>query len=176
MHASSKLESVFIEIICPNFSNLTIGCIYEHAHICNFNSNYISPLFLQKLSKQSSKQMFLLGDFNIDLVKYESFELVNSFLDTLSSIFLSPQLIFPNRISSLSTLIGNIFCHLTHTTKSISGNLAFCNCKGTAVEILYISMPLAQGWPSLKQWIKWSHRGGLISSNLAMRVGIKYFF
>ena len=109
MHASSKLESVFTEIICPNFSNLTIGCIYEHAHICNFNSNYISPLFLQKLSKQSSEQMFLLGDFNIDLVKYESFELVNSFLDTLSSIFLSPQIIFPNRISSLSTLTDNIF-------------------------------------------------------------------
>ena len=77
------LESVFIEIICPNTSNLITGCIYKHPilHIGDFNSNFISPL-LHKLSKESSKQTFLLGDFNIDLLKYESSE-----LDTLSSIF-----------------------------------------------------------------------------------------
>ena len=56
-------------------------------HIGDFNSNEISPL-LQKFLNESSKQIFLLGDFNIDLLKYESSELVNSFLDKLSSIFL----------------------------------------------------------------------------------------
>ena len=61
-------------------------------HICEFNSNYISPL-LRKLSQESSKQIFLLGDFNIDLLKSESSELDSSFLDTLSSNFLSPQII-----------------------------------------------------------------------------------
>ena len=57
MYAPSKLESVFIEVICPNSSNLIIGCIYKHPmlHIDDFNNNNISPLFLQKLSKQSSK-------------------------------------------------------------------------------------------------------------------------
>ena len=72
-------------------------------HIGDFNSNYISPL-LNKLQKESSKQIFLLCDFNIDLLKYESSELVNSFLDTLPSNFLSPQIISPVRISSLSAL------------------------------------------------------------------------
>ena len=75
-------------------------------HISDFNSNYISPL-LHKLSKESSKQIFLLSDFNIDLLKHESSELVNSFLDTLSSNFLSPPIILPTRISSLATLIDN---------------------------------------------------------------------
>ena len=56
-------------------------------HIGDFNSNDISPL-LQKFLNESSKQIFLLGDSNIDLLKYESSELVNSFLDKLSSIFL----------------------------------------------------------------------------------------
>ena len=64
-----------------------------------------------------------MGDFDIDLIKYESSELVNSFLDTLSSSFISPQIILPTRISSSSTLTDDIFCNLTHTTKSISGNL-----------------------------------------------------
>ena len=92
-------------------------------HIGDFNSDYISSL-LHKLSKESSKQIFLLSDFNIALGKYESSELVNSFLDTLTSNnFLSPQITLPTRISSWSYLIDNIFYNLTHTTKSTSGNL-----------------------------------------------------
>ena len=89
MYAPGKLESAFIEIICPHTSNLIIGCTYKHSilHICDFNSNYISPL-LHKLLKGSSKHISLLGDININLPKYESSELVNIFLDTLSSNFL----------------------------------------------------------------------------------------
>ena len=49
--------------------------------------------------------------------------LVNSFLDTLSSNFLSPQIVLPTRIFSSSTLIDNTFCNITHTAKSISRNL-----------------------------------------------------
>ena len=82
-------------------------------HIGDFNSNYISSL-LHKLSKESSKQMFLLGDFNTDLLKHESSELVNSFLDTLSSNFLSPQIILPTKTSSSSTDI-HIFIHIQYS-------------------------------------------------------------
>ena len=91
-------------------------------HVGDFSSNHISSL-LHKLSKEFSKKIFFWGDFNIDLLKYKSSELVNSFLDKLSSNFLSPQIILRTRISSSSTLIDDIFCNLTHTTKSISGNL-----------------------------------------------------
>ena len=90
-------------------------------HVGEFNSNYISPL-LHKLSKESSKKIFLLSDCNIDLPKYESSEFLNGFLDTLSSSFLSPKIILSTRISFASTP-NKIFCNLTHTTKSISGNL-----------------------------------------------------
>ena len=70
MCAPGKLESALIEIICPNSSNLIVGCIYKHPmlHIGDFNDNYISPL-LDKFGKEFSKQTFLLGDFNIDLLK-----------------------------------------------------------------------------------------------------------
>ena len=97
-------------------------------HIGDFNSNYISPV-LRKLSKESSEQIFSLSDFNIGLLKYESPELVSSFLDILFSNFLSPQIILPTRISFSPTLIDNtfcnIFCNLTPTTKSMFGNLTY---------------------------------------------------
>ena len=94
MYASGKLESVFIEILCPNSLNVITGCIYKlpMLHIGDFNSHYIF-LLLHKLSKESSKQIFSLGDINIDLRKYESSELVNNFLDTLPFNFLSPHII-----------------------------------------------------------------------------------
>ena len=54
-------------------------------------------LYYAKPSKESSKQILLLGDFNTDLLKYESSELVNSFLGILPSNFLSPQKILPTQ-------------------------------------------------------------------------------
>ena len=58
IYTPTKLESIFIEIICPNTSNLIIGCIYKHPvlHIDKFNSNYISP-FVTQTFKESSKQI-----------------------------------------------------------------------------------------------------------------------
>ena len=52
--------------------------------INEFKSDFISPLLL-KLQKESSKRIFLLGDFNIDLLKYELSDSINNFIDTLSS-------------------------------------------------------------------------------------------
>ena len=43
----------------------------------------INPLF-NKLSKEK-KQVFLLGDFNIDLLNYNDHQLTNEFLDSLAS-------------------------------------------------------------------------------------------
>ena len=67
MYAPGKLESVLTENIPPNSSHVVIGCIYKYPllRIGDFNSNYISPL-LRKISNKSSKQIFLLGDFNIN--------------------------------------------------------------------------------------------------------------
>ena len=91
-------------------------------HTGDINSDYIFPS-LHKLSKESSKQIIVLGDFDIHLLNCKSSELVKNILDTLSSHFLSPHIILPTRISSSSTLIDSIISNLIHTTKIISGNL-----------------------------------------------------
>ena len=105
-----KIESTFIEIICSKPTNVIVGYIYKHPALPtnDFTNDFISPLLL-KLQKESSKRVFLLGDFNIDLLKHEISDSVNNFIDTLSSNFLLPLIFLPTRISKTSTLIDNIF-------------------------------------------------------------------
>ena len=44
-----------------------------------FNDNYLNTL-LDKISKEN-KSVFLLGDFNVDLLKYDKHAPTNEFLD-----------------------------------------------------------------------------------------------
>ena len=98
--------------------------IYKHPtlQINDFKSDFISPLLL-KLQKESSKRIFLLGDFNIDLLKYELSDSINNFIDTLSSNFLLPHILLPTRISKTSTLIDNIFSNSTSLEEIESGDV-----------------------------------------------------
>ena len=50
-----------------------------------FNCHYLNPL-LEKLVKKQ-KTVFLLGEFNVDLLNYEEHKATNEFLDSLSSKF-----------------------------------------------------------------------------------------
>ena len=58
--------------------------MYKHPtiQINDFKSDFICPLLL-KLQEESSKIIFLFGDFNIDLLKYELSDSANNFIDTL---------------------------------------------------------------------------------------------
>ena len=51
-----------------------------------------------------------MGDFNIDLLKFESHSATDGFLNTLGSNFFQPYILQPTRITDHSaTLIDNIF-------------------------------------------------------------------
>ena len=109
-----QIESTFIEIICSKSTNVIVGCIYKHLTlpINDFTNDFISLLLL-KLQGESFKRIFLLGDFNIDLLKYEISDSINNFIDTLSFNFLLPLLFLPTRISKTSILIDKIFSNST---------------------------------------------------------------
>ena len=67
--------------------------------------------------------MFLLGDFNVDLLKYEQHKATNEFLDSLSCNMVLPYIIQPTRITSHSkSIINNIFSNYI-SQEIISGNL-----------------------------------------------------
>ena len=71
--------------------------------------NFRQPL-LEKLAKEQ-KTVFLLGDFNVDLLlKYEQHKATNKFLGSLSSNMFLPYIMQPTRIISHSKcIINNIF-------------------------------------------------------------------
>ena len=73
INKKKELESTFIEIINPNKTkNIIVGCIYRHPCMdpSEFNDFYLNEL-LNNLRKEN-KQIVLMGDFNIDLIKYDS--------------------------------------------------------------------------------------------------------
>ena len=67
----------------------------------------------------------LLGDFNLDLLNFESHPDIDSFLSTLGSFYFQPQILQPTRIRNHSaTLIDNIFFNSLEDFV-ISGNLCY---------------------------------------------------
>ena len=56
---------------------------FKDMDLCEFMHYYLNPQF-EKLAKEQ-KTVFVLGDFNVDLLKYEQHKATNEFLDSLSS-------------------------------------------------------------------------------------------
>ena len=87
----------------------------------DFKNNYFNQI-LEILSKEQ-KQVFLLGDFNLNLLNHNDHQPTNDFLDSLASNSFIPYILHPTRITSHSkTLIDNIFSnYISH--EIISGNI-----------------------------------------------------
>ena len=129
IYKSHHLESIFVEAILPKRPNIIIGCINRHPSmdICIFNDHYLNPL-LEKLSKENDKKVFLVGDFNIDLLNFDTSEHINKFINDLSSSCLHPQIILPTWISgNRKAIIDNMFSNIAEPLiKNIaSGNITF---------------------------------------------------
>ena len=113
IYKKNELESTFTEIVNPRKSNIIVGVIYRHPSmdLTDFNCNYLNKL-LENISKEQ-KSIFLLGDFNVNLLNYNEHNQTNEFLDSLASNSFIPLILQPTRITSHSnTLIGNIFSNV----------------------------------------------------------------
>ena len=89
--------------------------------LTDFNCNYLNKL-LGNISKEQ-KSVFLLGDFNVDLLNYDEHNPTNEFLDSLASNSFIPLMLQPTRITGHSnTLIDNTFSNVIDPD-IISGNL-----------------------------------------------------
>ena len=82
--------------------------------------------YLNKLSENISKEkksIFLIGDFNVNLLTDNEHNQTNEFLETLASNSFIPLILQPTRITSHSnTLIDNIFSNV-FDPDIVSGNL-----------------------------------------------------
>ena len=71
----------------------------------------------------SNKQVFILGDFNINLLNYNSCTPITNYVNFFFSKQFLPYIIHPSRVSAHSaTLIDNIFSSITDND-TISGNI-----------------------------------------------------
>ena len=123
MYKAEVLESTFMEIINPSKKNILIGSIYRHPSMDLevFNDEYLTP-FLQNIDRENKKK-FLLGDFNVDLLKIDNDKDSSTFFDTMTSNLFIPHIIHPTRITpTTKTLIDNIFSNSSEYMEGISGN------------------------------------------------------
>ena len=107
--------------------------MYRHPSmdLNDFNCNYLNKL-LENISKEQ-KSVFLIGNFNVNLLNYNEHNQTNEFLDSLASNSFIPLILQPTRIASHSntltriashsnTLVDNIFSDVIDPD-IISGNL-----------------------------------------------------
>ena len=117
--ANTNFESCFIEIENDKSRNIIVGVIYgTHTSIDCFNADIDN--ILQILTKEN-KNHYLLGDFNIDLLKDETHRPTSDFLDLIYSYHLDlvPTILKPTRITETSaTIIDNIMTNSNENIKT----------------------------------------------------------
>ena len=105
----SELESTFIEIVNLKKLNIIVGIIYRNSSmgLTDFNICCLNKL-LENISKEQIS-VFLLGDFNVDLLNFNEHNQTNEFLDSLTSSSFLPLILQLIRTSSHSNTIMDIF-------------------------------------------------------------------
>ena len=96
-------------------------CIYCHpsTDIPNFHDHIES--LLKRLDK-NKYNVFIMGDFNIDLLQYESNSYANDFINSVISHSFLPYIHQPTRVTDHSaTVIDNILSNITDFD-TLSGN------------------------------------------------------
>ena len=120
--STSEYESNWIEVQSNLHENMPFVVFYRHprGNASRF-LNYINDTL--EVINNENKTCTLLGDFNLNLLNFETHLDTREFINIFSSYFYSLDIIKPTRITYHSaTLIDNIFVNsLAHHT--ISGNL-----------------------------------------------------
>ena len=109
--SSAESESLFIEIREIKRKPVTIGCVYRAPN--TDITNFIESLEVCFKDVNLCNDMYLVGDFNINLLNADTHCKTDDFLNVLFSNNMYPLITKPTRISSTSaTLIDNIFTNV----------------------------------------------------------------
>lgn len=107
--ANTDFECLSIELHNATQSNVVRLVLYRHPNskIENFTDYYTK--IMEKISNEK-KYCIIMGDFNINLLNFESHSLTHEFLGNLGLYCFQPYITQPTRITEHSaTLIDNIY-------------------------------------------------------------------
>ena len=123
---TDSAEAMFIELSKDETGlnkNVVIGLIYRPP---NQDIKIFNELISEKLNmtKNENKLLYVMGDFNIDILKHDDHLATSEFLETLYSYVLFPLISKPTRIAKeTATLIDNIFSSDFANESSLNGLL-----------------------------------------------------
>ena len=106
--SNSCYQALWIELHLPNNKKSVCGVTYRQHNNANEFLEYLTD-FLERQCRQN-QNIYLMGDFNIDLLKYETCSYTQTLLQTMQSFPMFPVVDKPTRVCGNSaTLIDNIF-------------------------------------------------------------------
>ena len=111
-HSKQNLfDCLFIEISSSKLTkNIILGVLYRSPSHDSTTDFTLSLMELLDSISHENKEVILMGDTNIDLMKYKSHKIISDYLDALMSNNLYPIITKPTRVSqTTSTLIDHIF-------------------------------------------------------------------
>ena len=116
----NEFATVWVEVENTNDKNYLFCCAYRHL---NSDVDVFTSHLQSILPKLTNKQVFIMGDFNINLLHYNEHAPTNEFINNLFSYNFLPCISHPTRISeNSSTIIDNTFINLINAN-IISGNI-----------------------------------------------------
>ena len=118
-----EIETYWIEIIIDKQPNRLIGVVYRHP--AKHNDKIFLEILTSTLTKihNEHKNVLITGDFNFDLLKFESIPIISEFLQMMLNNSYQPCITEPTRIvhGNKPSLVDNIFSNTLDTC--FSGNL-----------------------------------------------------
>ena len=114
------IETLFIEIISNHSKPIVIGSIYRPNTYPKDDINIFIKTLLDivNILNDEKKTFILLGDFNIDLLKFETDNKTNDFIHDIIASGLIPHITKPTRVTPKSaTLIDNIYSNIIAGTQ-----------------------------------------------------------
>ena len=126
-NTKSDFECKWIELVQSERGQKNLIVSVHYRHPLNHDVEYLQYLErVLKLIKKENKNVLITGDFNYNLLEYETDNKVNDFSSTLLGHLYMPHIIGPTRITHKNkpSLIDNLFFN-NSTIDCTSGNLLY---------------------------------------------------
>ena len=117
---SDDFEVIWVEVDNKRNKNYLFCCTYRHP---NSDIENITSYFKTTLPTIANKNVFIMGDFNVNLLNYDSHNPSREFINNFFSHNYIPSIHHPTRVHEHSaSVIDNIFTNST-VSKIICGNI-----------------------------------------------------